>query len=288
MLTMKRTLASMAFLLLSLASADSQESPQAPQVKPEQQTESGLQTKIPDQQQTEQSKQLSPAVEKIARDGSEGERKGEPQESSDQGTEFWPPLYGYRLKVTDTLLVAFTFLLFCATIALWWSTRKLWKSGELHSERELRAYVFVVGKDFLIQGIEHERFVHRFSIVNSGQTPAYKLQVESVTLPLPHPVPPGFDFTIKPPGRNPSVMMLAPRRRVGSESYADTVLSQEEFNQITDPKSGVRLYSFGTIKYEDAFSRPRFTNFCLFLEWEKTSTGLAFNVHPSEQHNDAN
>jgi hypothetical protein len=29
-----------------------------------------------------------------------------------QGTEFWPPLFGYRLKVTDTLLVTVTFLLF--------------------------------------------------------------------------------------------------------------------------------------------------------------------------------
>jgi hypothetical protein len=37
---------------------------------------------------------------------------------------------------------------------------------------------------------------------------------------------------------------------------------------------------------EDSFMRPRFTNFCYFLEWERRGEGYAFNVHPSEYYND--
>ena len=61
------------------------------------------------------------------------------------------------------------------------STDKLWEAGERQlkhlestAERQLRAYVYVVGKDFLVQGEEHERFINQIRILNSGQTPAYK------------------------------------------------------------------------------------------------------------------
>jgi hypothetical protein len=56
-------------------------------------------------------------------------------ELSEEGTEFWPPLFGYRLKITDTLLVTVTFLLFAATLALWLATRRLVKSGENTAKR---------------------------------------------------------------------------------------------------------------------------------------------------------
>jgi hypothetical protein len=151
---------------------------------------------------------------------------------------------------------------------------------------QLRAYVHTIGKDFLIQDLEHERFVHQFRIVNVGQTPAYKLHLQSVTKPLPHPLPSNFDFTAGPKGRNPSVIMLGPRRRVGHDSLADTVLSPAEMIRIKTSDSGMRLYSYGTITYE-TFGRSRYTNFCYFLEWEITAKGWAFNVHPTEQHNDA-
>jgi hypothetical protein len=62
-------------------------------------------------------------------------------ELSEEGTEFWPPLFGYRLKITDTLLVTVTFLLFAATLALWLATRRLVKSGENTAKRQLRAYI---------------------------------------------------------------------------------------------------------------------------------------------------
>jgi hypothetical protein len=81
-------------------------------------------------------------------------------------------------------------------------------------------------------------------------------------------------------------MMLGPRRRVSHDSFADTILPPDEMGQIIATDSGVRLYSYGTVSYE-TFEKGRHTNFCYFLEWEMTDKGLVFNVHPSEQHNDA-
>jgi hypothetical protein len=156
------------------------------------------------------------------------------------------------------------------------------------AEHQLRAYIFVTGIGFDEQDAGHERFIHKFRIENTGVTPAYKLRVESLTRPQPHPLSPDFDFAITPPGRNPSVMMLGPGQRVEHHSLADESLSPIEMFQIKREESGQRLYTFGAVRYEDAFGRERVTNFCYFLEWEIRPNGYAFNVHPSEQHNDAN
>jgi hypothetical protein len=164
-------------------------------------------------------------------------------------------------KHGDALIALFTIILGIATWLLWRATRALVKGAEQTAELQLRAYIHTIGKDFLIQDFDNERFVHRFRIVNVGQTPAYKLQVESVTKLLPYPLPRNFDFTAVPEGRNPSVMMVGPRRHVGHDSLPDTILTPAEMIRIRTPDSGLRLYSYGTIRYE-TFKRSRYTNFC--------------------------
>jgi hypothetical protein len=65
----------------------------------------------------------NPAAENI-------ELKSERAQFSKEGTEFLPPLRGYRLKVTDTLLAVFTGLLFIATLLLWRSSERAFKATE--------------------------------------------------------------------------------------------------------------------------------------------------------------
>jgi hypothetical protein len=157
------------------------------------------------------------------------------------------------------------------------------------AERQLRAYVQIVGKDFLVQGdAGNERFVNQLSVVNTGQTPAYQLKIDSVVKVLPRPIPENFKFDFIPEGLNRSMMMVGSGRSVGHDSLADTILSDAEMINIMRLDSGVRLYSFGTVRYEDCFGKPRFNNFCYFLEWVITTDGYSFSVHPTEQHNDAN
>jgi hypothetical protein len=194
----------------------------------------------------------------------------------------------FLIAFSTVIMGAFTFVLAIATAFLYLATRALVKGGERNAERQLRAYVLVTGKGLVEQSAKDERFIHQFEIRNTGLTPAYKLQVESMTRPLPHPLPTDFDFAMTPAGRNPSVMMLGAGQPVRHDSHADEPLSQSELALIKRQDSGFRLYTFGTVRYEDCFKRARFTNFCYFLEWEIRPSGYAFNVHPSEQHNDAN
>jgi hypothetical protein len=201
----------------------------------------------------------------------------------------WVVSNEHLLVAFSTMVMgAFTVVLAIATAFLYLATRALVRGGEQTAERQLRAYVFVTGKGLVEQTGREDRFVHQFEVRNTGLTPAYRLQIESLTRPLPHPLPAGFDFSIIPAGRNPTVMMLGSGLPVRHDSFADEPLSQAEMELIKTPNSGCRLYTFGTVKYDDCFRRPRFTNFCYFLEWESRPNGYyAFNVHPSEQHNDA-
>jgi hypothetical protein len=191
------------------------------------------------------------------------------------------------ITAAGTVALAFlTFVLAIGTFFLWLATKRLVNGAEATAVRQLRAYVVVTGIG-LDEQPEHERFIHKFRIQNTGVTPAYKLRVESLTRPHSHPLSADFEFTITPVGRNPSVMMLGPGQRVEHHSLADKPLTKAEMIEIKGADSTKRLYTIGTVKYEDAFGRERFTNFCYFLEWEPRPHGYAFNVHPSEPHNDA-
>jgi hypothetical protein len=131
-------------------------------------------------------------------------------ELSEGGTEFWSPLYGYRLKVTDTLLVTVTFLLFAATLALWWSTRRLVKGGESTAKRQLRAYVVATIKGCDVPETSDGIFTFHLAIKNTGQTPAHELKVISRTDIFDYPFTEDFDLSI-PNMDNPSVRSAAQR-----------------------------------------------------------------------------
>jgi hypothetical protein len=49
-------------------------------------------------------------------------------------TEYFPDIWGIKLKITDSLVALFTFLLASATAMLWYSTNKLWDA----SNRQLK------------------------------------------------------------------------------------------------------------------------------------------------------
>jgi hypothetical protein len=129
-------------LLVSSEIVQSQEPPQAPQVKSNQQPEHSVKGQQEPAAQPNAADAALPTVPDSHSLPAGNERQSNTQNGGKEGTEFWPPFYGYRMKVTDTLLVIFTFLLFGATIALWWSTRRLVRGAEQTARAQLRAYVF--------------------------------------------------------------------------------------------------------------------------------------------------
>jgi hypothetical protein len=127
-----------------------------------------------------------------------GEDQDGAQRGADEGTEFWAAFLGYRLKVTDTLIAAFTALLFLATVALWLATRNLVRGAERTSEQQLRAYVYTETTPLRLDqanlGVET-------LIKNSGQTPAYEVRSWTETLLVAEPPPRGFVFKGAPKRR---------------------------------------------------------------------------------------
>ncbi|MGY2049489.1 hypothetical protein ACW9J6_15050 [Methylobacterium sp. JK268] len=55
---------------------------------------------------------------------------GHIEKATEEGTEFWPSLFGYKIKITDSMTVIFTFALVWYTRKLNESTIKLWNAGE--------------------------------------------------------------------------------------------------------------------------------------------------------------
>jgi hypothetical protein len=131
------------FLFASNDLAWSQEPPQTPQVEPQQQPERSIKGKQEPTAQPNPTSAAPPTIPNGHSPATSNERQPNAQYGGDEGTEFWAPLFGHRLKITDTLLVAVTFMLFGATIALWWSTRKLVRGAEETAKRQLRAYVHI-------------------------------------------------------------------------------------------------------------------------------------------------
>jgi hypothetical protein len=102
----------------------------APQIPTEEQPDSRLKSEDGRTGQAQEAAPAPPASPIISPDGANRESKADPQQGEQEGTEFWSPLAGYRFKITDTLLVVFTFLLFCATVALFIATRDLVKEAK--------------------------------------------------------------------------------------------------------------------------------------------------------------
>jgi hypothetical protein len=209
-------------------------------------------------------------------------------ELSEEGTEFWPPLFGHRLKVTDTLLVTVTFLLFAATLALWWSTRRLVKSGENTAKRQLRAYIVATIKGCDVPETSDGIFTFHLAIKNTGQTPAHELKVISRTDIFDYPFTEDFDFSI-PNMDNPSVSLLGAQEVTGSESRSEPMTS-ESWRHILNKNSGKRLCTYGTIRYHDIFEDPQHTNVCFVhsVEVRDPETGrVRVTSHVATRHNDA-
>lgn len=79
-------------------------------------------------------------------------------------------------KNAEAIVAVFTIIVGIATWLLWRATKALVVGAEKTAEMQLRAYIHTIGREFLVQDFDNDRFVHKFSIINVGQTPAYKLQ----------------------------------------------------------------------------------------------------------------
>jgi hypothetical protein len=147
-----------------------------------------------------------------------------------------------------------------AAVAAWLTVRTMKRTAE----RQLRAYVFPVH-------VRMENFgpglapTAKITVRNTGQTPAYKLQV--VTGILLMKLPYTGKFPTLTHGKKSSKSALGPGMETNPKPQRSTSLTDAEHSSILSEKTA--LYVVGRIDYLDAFGEPRFTR--LRLEFGKTN-----------------
>jgi hypothetical protein len=175
-------------------------------------------------------------------------------DAKEDGTEFWPSLFGYKVKVTDSLLVLFTFM-------LWLATRSLVKGAEESSREELRAYVSAN-----IAGMRDvapdKNIIISFHVFNIGKTPAFSVRQSGEIVFADHPLPENFRFqNIPVPKSKATVFPNIPF--LGNIIAANKFTQAQIIEGLQGPAiGGKRFYIFGRIDYIDIFKTKRWTTFC--------------------------
>jgi hypothetical protein len=113
MLTTRSAITVLSLALLLGGNAQSQEPPpQAPQIQTERQPNSATKSQPQTNEQTQAPDNISPGDQQRSASNTERHGDSDPQKRADEAREYWPFLiFGARLKVTDSLLALFTFVL---------------------------------------------------------------------------------------------------------------------------------------------------------------------------------
>jgi hypothetical protein len=178
----------LAVLLAMSGDSRSQEPPPSggePSSPQQSQTSPSQQTSEPDHRGTEQAPLIVRSL-KSQEEASQDAKDRQDKAAND------------RINLSFTALVAVaTFLQLCALGVIIRTTR-----------RQLRAYVFVTGRDFTVQDDKGGKYIHHLKAINTGQTPAKDLVVECVSRILPHPVDAEFDFPLPPQSQTKAFLQL--------------------------------------------------------------------------------
>jgi len=180
-----------------------------------------------------------------------------PRPQSEAATEYWPPIRGYRLKITDTLIAGIAVLLLLAIWLLWSALRRLVQQSERNSERQLRAYLAITPT--AISGFRANAAARIECVVrNLGQTSAQRVRHRYSVAILPHPLPPRHKFA--PPSRdsgNPFALLPKDETLALFDGDAFTAQQVEAVS-----RNEARIHCWGYTEYVDIFRvkwRSRFS-----------------------------
>lgn len=116
-----------ALLTVGCAFGQSQQPPQAPKVEAKQQPER------PKENQVSAERPVQDPKSSVATNSDNANPGPNAKHGEEEGSEFWPTFLGKRVKISDSLLVLFTFVLAIATAGLWRSTGKLQREAAIAS-----------------------------------------------------------------------------------------------------------------------------------------------------------
>jgi hypothetical protein len=194
----------------------------------------------------------NPSVEELQKKSNQGTDKKEKNKAEKDGLirKFFQFVREYNAEIVAISTVVMAIF----TIALSASTYLLWKSGEKHSERELRAYVGIDSADFL-ESVKYGTTKAEMWVKNTGQTPAYDVLVSAsfyyCSLPLEH-------FPDHKPERE-SKVTLFPNCKMKVPAIMEAMVGDENRKAIKADQAA--FFFYGKIRYRDAFGNDWYTNF---------------------------
>ena len=260
--------------------AHSQQPPQAPEIQARQDTKGSLKAQEKPKAPVTNREPLPANVPEPVSVPQANQYEQQGKKPGDEGTEFWPPLFGYRLKVTDTLLVLFTALLFVATWRLWLATDNLVKGSDDTAKRELRAYV---GTEHI--GVLDNPVRGGIVVKNFGRTIATEVEVRIAgafanTQPI-------ANFSLG--GRKCKAIHMPSEVTQWNEPVAIQGNDRALLNSGTGS-----VYVWGRIDYKDVFGEPHWTTFRFMTEGrpgpldDPYFSGHGWKVQTCHEGNDAN
>ncbi len=152
--------------------------------------------------------------------------------------------------------------------------------------QQMRAYLTVV----VHGGVYQERdkglkFEAKPMLINTGQTPAHKVNYWANAAILPTELPADFDFP-EPENKRSFTVVLGPHQNFVLNAFVKDFIDDD---QVEPVKRGTdkSLYIWGRITYEDIFGEAKHTNFCQRIIWLKGKDGEIVAGSYGERHNDA-
>jgi hypothetical protein len=172
-------------------------------------------------------------------------------------------VYEYR----DAATAVATIFIAIFTFTLWRSTSNLWLSGERHSERELRAYVYPSVKRIKTFSLT-EPIVIIVELRNAGQTPASECETSSSVfvgaLPLQDDAKmEGVPAEPEDIGRH-SMQTIYPQGEYSFDCVSIDLLTPGIVAELQ--KGTAAVYVAGESIYKDVFGIKRSSQFCFYID----------------------
>jgi hypothetical protein len=168
-------------------------------------------------------------------------------------------------RTTSDPVATFTLVLAFSTVGLWVATLALYRAGERHSERELRAYI-VATVQAEIRNFHIATPTVVLGFVNAGQTPAHDVRLWTTSAVAVFPMEKRPTAPARTPDVGDSVGVIGPAGSFHSEHVPETPVTPAERQAVVEGRCAYFVY--GELAYTDAFGRERHTSFCHFYRGE--------------------
>ena len=204
------------------------------------------------------SPQVASAVPKAPAADAERPRSQDTQQSRSEASEYWPDFFGHRVKITDSLLAAFTL----ALVAIgWWQGTKLQGTIDLARDEFISTHRPKISVHAIEAKEDTESLpVARVFYINKGGTTATIEQIRAVVVKASKPMA-HFGSVVVGDEINPFNATLAS----GMKDSFDVKFPELQSGPKVAAHSGQNYFCIGIISYMDGANNRRETGFIRVL-----------------------